>query len=141
MRPIKFRIYNTKTKEWLHGPHESPFLDGINLFGETIMMGGMLRRVSIEDLNEIVALQYTGLDDKNGKPIFEGDIIRKTWKVNNPYGYDSEEWDEREEIFEVKYQAPSFNIEAEYGDGGQYCVEDFAREIVGNIYDNPELLK
>lgn len=62
-RQIKFRVYNKKTKKWIYGPHANSSIDGVNLFGETIMFGELLSGVSIEDYNECVALQFTGLKD------------------------------------------------------------------------------
>ncbi len=67
-----------------------------------------------------VAMQYTGLKDKNGKEIYEGDIARFR----------------------------EYNHHINFSDGGFY-VGDFdtlgsintAVEIIGNIYENPELLK
>jgi uncharacterized phage protein (TIGR01671 family) len=94
MRTQKFRVWNNKTKSWIHGPHKDSRLDGVNLFGETILFGELLRGISIEDLNEIIALEFTGLYDKNGKEIFEGDIVK--------HSYDNEEFT-NEVVFEQGY--------------------------------------
>jgi uncharacterized phage protein (TIGR01671 family) len=78
-RCIKFRVWNKKTNTWEHGgPNERPDMDGVNLFGETILFGEFAR-VSIEDLNELVALQCTGFVDVNGKDIFEGDLLQSSY--------------------------------------------------------------
>lgn len=61
--------------------------------------------------------QYTGLTDRNGKKIFEGDII-KTKRHEN--------------ITEHTYNDRSFSLTCEL------CLE---LEVIGNIYDNPELIK
>ena len=87
--------------------------------------------------------QYTGLKDKNGKKIFEGDIVSYTAIVTEyeentrPYSY--------KDIFEgeVTYDYGCFWI----NDRTLYQIaaydDEFEPEIevIGNIYDNPELLK
>lgn len=71
-------------------------------------------------------MQYTGLKDKNDKEIYEGDIVE----------YDDEThaviiWNERETCFEGSV------IES----GSHYWIHKQALTIIGNIYENPELLK
>lgn len=66
--------------------------------------------------------QFTGLTDKNGKKIFEGDIIE----------WDELEWgDKHRELVEWDYNL--FAIRKD--DWGEWC------EVIGNIHDNPELLE
>ena len=77
--------------------------------------------------------QYTGLTDKNGKKIFEGDIIKSC---------------EYDDVYFVKYCAddnypafdvvPEINVECN-GLSHLHIVEGI--EVIGNIHDNPELLK
>ena len=79
--------------------------------------------------------QYTGLTDKNGKKIFEGDIC----KFNEPFGRSGMtlfvvEWDN------VNARVLGFTI----GGIGRYMVyvgREPKCEVIGNIHDNPELLK
>lgn len=81
-------------------------------------------------------LQYTGLKDKNGKEIYEGDIV-KLW------------FDEGEEVFWnsflVKFFEGCFICEFLGGDTEEYPIFEYWNdtqdlEIIGNIYENPELL-
>lgn len=75
--------------------------------------------------------QYTGMKDKNGKRIFEGDIIDFLYRSDDDdYGIVQYDVDETEFGF-------VYNLIYE-GLGRHYSSKDI--EVVGNIYDNPELL-
>lgn len=78
--------------------------------------------------------QYTGLKDKKGVEIYEGDIISYTMLRFNGVGYETEE-----EYGVVEYGDAVFEI-----DGVPLYVahaEDDEIEIIGNIYENLELLE
>ena len=80
--------------------------------------------------------QFTGLTDKNGKKIFEGDIVQ--WKDENFNNYTSVvEW------CGEKWNYPAFDLaKHDYECNGlQYVHEDCIIEVIGNIHDNPELLE
>ena len=70
--------------------------------------------------------QYTGLTDRNDKKIFEGDIVRE-------FGGEScQGYYEIDNVLTVKIPDTLINFEMSY---------DCEYKIIGNIYDNPELLK
>ncbi len=75
--------------------------------------------------------EFTGLQDKHGKDIFEGDIIRH---VNGTKKDETGKFVESVKIFAVRYDMASFNVSS------LALVTDYI-EVIGNIYDNPELLE
>lgn len=116
MREILFRG-KTSDGEWYEG----------NLFvlddnkGYKITVGSDAVTFSAYVIPETVG-QYTGLTDKNGKRIFEGDILK----------WDSQEWGcKYNELVEWNYELLSGRV----NDWRQWC------EVIGNIHDNPELLE
>lgn len=76
--------------------------------------------------------QYTGMKDKNGKRIFEGDIIDFSDRSDSD-GYGVVKYDASETEFGIEYD----NIYESLGK--HYYPEDI--EVIGNIYDNPNLVR
>ena len=80
----------------------------------------------LQSSHEITIMQHIGIKDRNGNPIYEGDILTL----------------DGSEHYQVKYIAPKYVLADEDGDmifdSKAYFEE---RGIVGNIYENPNLLK
>ena len=83
--------------------------------------------------------QYTGLKDKNGKRIFEGDIVAQNW-----YDHDEPSDDSFGEVVFCEYDC-SFSVMDIQKDGiiplGRCHAYHWEVEVIGNIHDNSELLE
>ena len=85
--------------------------------------------------------QYTGLTDKNGVRIFEGDILKSTIKIIDyaDVGFSISHYDE-EDIGIVEWRKDGFMIAHKSGTWARsfYGSENY---VIGNIHDNPDILK
>lgn len=136
MRKILFRGKRIGNGEWFYGvafPLDN--CGKVTLFRQNQGDGAL---EGVEVLPETVG-QYTGLTDKNGKKIFEGDIIKivpdydysDDYSISKVYSYNG--------VFCVDYHGDDFDSTA-LGFLDDYLPDgDF--EVIGNIHDNPELLE
>ena len=121
-REIKFRAWQ-KWHEYMFTPDYIDFINGNIIIGEH---DGDSR------YEDIPLMQYTGLKDKNGKEVYEGDIvIHDSEKIVVSYGIQSVD----------AFEGAGFNLWSFYGEklGGFRLQSEI--EIIGNIFENPELLK
>ena len=123
MRTIKFRAWSETLKDWV--------------FPATTfrLNPGTIGVIEKTDPNDIILMQYTGLKDKNGKEIYEGDILRIPIKP-------------KRDLFVIKWENKDFYRNCLYqitkGGGLNFhpnIILTQKGEVIGNIYENKELLK
>lgn len=139
-REIKFRVWHNARKEWVHDA--KPPHGGINLFGETILMGELLQH-PLEELNDYVAMQFTGIIDRNGVEIYEGDVLEIADEFTEPtnltaFNVIQYPTDAR---FGLVFRGTKKTVwfsDGAFKAGNSRFVGSQVR-VVGNIYDNPEL--
>lgn len=118
MREIKFRAWLKETKEMIPVYDISWNKDMINTEGPWRFF------------DEVVLMQYTGLKDKNGVEIYEGDIVNC-----REYGFGKIEWNEEDACFYF-YAVYKGGFDEEY-------IYDYLEdmEVIGNIYEHRHLLE
>jgi len=122
-REIKFRAWDKIRNLMITSKHWS------------VGFGGEIRPQGREEYNhnEFILMQFTGLKDKNGKEIYEGDIVN----IKHPHDIGGDFGDTNGAV----YWSTAFNGWLHGNSNGrpgksmwEYC------EIIGNIYENPDLL-
>ena len=132
MREIKFRAWDKSSKVIRE-------VSNINWFDELVYLdektsGEGVRR----SLDDVDLMQFTGLLDKNGIEIYEGDILR----CSRDY------WDKTRNLV-VEWHTDCWsllNTDDPVGSevmnhNSSFNVPEYEREVIGNIYENPELLE
>lgn len=135
MREILFRAKRFDTDEWVFG---TPFQEYDKFWQEwewIIQTKHPLTNVPFMHLKvyrETIS-EFSGLTDKNGNKIFEGDIVLYPWNdQDNP------------EIFTIKFKNGQFVASPVKGTEyyWDFMVGGYSKEmeVIGNIHDNPELI-
>lgn len=135
MREIKFRVWDVNNKEMLD-------LEELHYEYEKMSIRTTMYN-DYFDIEDMILMQYTGLHDKNGKEIYEGDIVKRL-----EYSVE-EQLHVMSDIGQIKFLEGSYGFykskgnmylfnslhdELEYGELQYY-------EVIGNIYENSNLLE
>ena len=113
MREIKFRAWDKENKKMIQSVWVNQHAVGVD---------SACKEIWIDEI--VVPMQYIGLKDKNGKEIYEGDILNTNNQFHEQVIY-------REGRWWTSLDGKTFRI----------MVTDWEEiEIIGNIYENPELL-
>jgi uncharacterized phage protein (TIGR01671 family) len=117
MREVKFRAWMPKERKWYKGGAVQLTAMQGNTFGLSEANGKVIE-----------LSQYTGLHDENGTDIYEGDIIIHT---GSPYRTN----------YVVELHSPAFTKRLATRGSAHYLNPDMPYKVIGNIYENPELVK
>ena len=134
MKELKFRIWNNSHNEFIRPDY--------GLIGFCYPLDGRIAVLTAnsDPIEDCVIEQYIGLKDKNGKDIYEGDII----KVNDDfekYGLNAGE------IYEVYFNVGGFRCKPKYessiarGDKGFWMDDGNDYEVIDNVHEDNDLLE
>lgn len=123
-RKIKFRAWVND-----HWTDFIPVAKTLGIYNESVID---IDGYTYEKDNPFIVEQYTGLKDKNGKEIYEGDIVEEAQGRRNVVTFDTED------IGSCGCCVPEF-----WGSGFRVSISSSPDrcEVIGNIHENPELLR
>ncbi len=138
MREILFKAKRKDNGEWVKGYYRAdPDLDTHYICGWNYYASenGLEREPFEEEINPDALCQYTGLTDKNGKRIWENDICDRKEKYPEIVTYNKGDWQlDYSYVFGKEMHTDACNL-------GFYVCERDCVEVIGNIFDNPDLLE
>jgi len=134
-RQIKFRGKRVDTEQWVYGDLVHNAFDGTSSVMEVGIVPNNYYPYGV--IPETVG-QYTGLNDKNGNEIFEGDIIKS--------GLGEIFFDVKFAQFRIRWHEKTWeyirgNNQSYQNGEALFFNHEISFEIIGNIHDNPSLIK
>lgn len=155
MREIKFRAWLKNKKEMIYPLLGMRFLEDVDTGGVYSIQFFKDREdqatrldeesISRDDEKKFELMQFTGLKDKNGKEIYEGDIFTEGQERMDSFGTINFVVVWHEKFGQWGFNQPNNpdkelrGIQPFYYNGSFYDSKRF--EVIGNIYENPKLLK
>ena len=126
MRELKFRAFNKERKK-MYDVYS--FDQHFIKVAKNVALGVAVTQFSVDDFEPI--MQYVGLKDKNVKEIYEGDVVLFDYeKILVSYGIQGVD----------AFEGIGFNLWSHYGQKQDGTRLQSEIEVVGNIYESPELL-
>jgi len=130
MREIKFRAWDKRTRLMFLVREMFWLVGGLQVDDGATTQRGFAPK-------DFAIMQYTGLKDKNGVEIYEGDILDRLDKILCVVTFEDGKFG-----WNIRYKNPELNQRQDYF-GRNYANQNRASEleIIGNIYENKELLE
>ena len=136
MREILYRGKRVDTGEWIYGYYvkqskHACFASGLKC--QHFIYKDVFLDFKFDVIPETVG-QYTGLTDKNGKKVFEGDIVKWDYPCNSEHFYQVK-YDTGCACFTTSRIHNIDVIDCIFDNDGNHC------EVIGNIHDNPRFVE
>ena len=132
MREIKFRAWDTSRKKMWSAEQMGADELTLNPDGRGFVNVSSASQRLSQYMSHMIPLQFTGLKDRNGREIYEGDIVRTT-SIMDEVIFGDVVWDEDGFQYAV-------DIGCELMEFHNIIHTEKTVEVIGNIYENPELL-